>query len=60
MHVLVTAPDGSVEGYDDSRVGLYGLDVDETYTAPVAGEYLFEVGQTTENGTGYRLAISGA
>lgn len=60
MQVVITAPDGSDKDFDDSRKGLYGLDVDEVYTAPVAGEYRFEVGQTSEMGTGYRLAISAA
>jgi S1-C subfamily serine protease len=60
MRVIVRAPDGANKKFDDSRVGLYGVDVDETYTAPVAGEYMIEVGQVSDAPTGYHLTVSAA
>ena len=60
MQVVVKAPDGGDKEFDDSRVGLYGVDVDETYVAPVAGDYLVEVGQVSDAPTGYHLTVSKA
>jgi S1-C subfamily serine protease len=60
MQVIVKAPDGADKEFDDSRVGLYGVDVDETYVAPVAGDYLVEVGQVSDAPTGYHLTVSKA
>jgi S1-C subfamily serine protease len=46
--------------FDDSRAGLYGVDVDETYTAPSAGTYRIEVGTMEDIGTGYHFSIAEA
>lgn len=60
MQVVVTAPNGEEKEFDDSRAGLYGVDVDEVYTAPAEGEYILQVGQVSDAPTGYHLVISGA
>ena len=60
MRVVVKAPDGADKKFEDSRVGLYGVDVDETYEAPLAGDYLIEVGQVSDAPTGYHLTVSKA
>jgi S1-C subfamily serine protease len=60
MRVVVKGPNGEEEEFDDSRAGLYGVDVDEVYTAPSAGEYVIQVGQVSDAPTGYHLVISGA
>ena len=43
------------EGVRRLRAGLYGVDVDEMYTAPSAGEYVIQVGQVSDAPTGYHL-----
>ena len=58
MEVVIEAPDGDSKTFEDSRVGLYGLDVAETYVAEGAGDYLVQVGQVSDAPTGYHLAIT--
>jgi hypothetical protein len=60
MRVVVKGPNGEEKEFNDSRAGLYGVDVDEVYTAPSAGEYVIQVGQVSDAPTGYHLVISGA
>ena len=58
--VYVQGPDQSAadaEEFDDSEIGLYGLDVEETYTATVGGVHVIEVGQLDPAATGYHLEI---
>lgn len=59
MRVVVRDPSGDRdEVFEDSRVGLYGVDVDETFEAKEAGDYTFEVGQDTEHPTGYHFTVT--
>src|SRR5690606_20104719 len=63
MGVTIVEPGGDPgkpTRFDDSRAGLYGLDVDETYTAPATGTYRIEVGTMGDFGTGYRFSITAA
>jgi hypothetical protein len=61
MRVLVKAPgegsDEDAEEFDDSEVGLYGLDVEEVFTAEVDGLHTIEVGQVSDSATGYHFEI---
>jgi S1-C subfamily serine protease len=61
MGVTIVEPGQAYEDstdFDDSRAGLYGVDVDETYTAPVAGTYRIEVATMEELGTGYHFSVT--
>ncbi|MDQ2648579.1 MAG: S1C family serine protease [Actinomycetota bacterium] len=63
MAVMITEPGQDPEDateFDDSRAGLYGVDVDETYEAPATGTYRIEVGTMEDIGTGYRFSITAA
>jgi S1-C subfamily serine protease len=60
MGVTIVEPGQDYEDstdFDDSRAGLYGVDVDETYEAPVTGTYRVEVGTMENLGTGYHFSI---
>ncbi|HJR26164.1 MAG TPA: serine protease [Acidimicrobiales bacterium] len=57
MRVVVRAPSGEEDEFDDSKVGLYGVDVEETYTAEEDGTFTVEVGQVSEHATGYHFEI---
>jgi hypothetical protein len=58
MWVSVSGPGlEDTKDYDDSRTGLYGVDVDETFTAPAEGTYQLEVGSNDQTSVGYRLSL---
>jgi hypothetical protein len=58
MWVSVSGPGlDDTEDYDDSRTGLYGVDVDETFTAPAEGTYELQVGSNDQSSVGYRLSL---
>ena len=57
MAVLVRSPSGDETEFDDSRKGLYGADVEETYTAEEDGTFTLEVGQVSDHATGYHFEV---
>jgi S1-C subfamily serine protease len=58
MWVSVTGPGlDEAKDYDDSRTGLYGVDVDETFTAPADGTYELQVGSNDMSSIGYQLSL---
>ena len=57
MRVVVRAPSGDEEEFDDSEAGLYGVDVEEIFTAEEDGLFTLEVGQVSEHATGYHLEV---
>lgn len=59
--VSIIGPNGNAddsEDWDDSGSGLYGVDVEESFTAPVAGVYTIEVSETDGSSTAYYLKVS--
>lgn len=56
--VYIEGPGDEQEDFDDSRAGLYGVDVDEVYEARATGDYVFEVYENDGSSTGYRLQVS--
>jgi S1-C subfamily serine protease len=60
MAITIQAPGQSVYEaayFDDSGVGMLSYDVDETYTADVAGRYVLYVSANDGIATGYRLQL---
>jgi hypothetical protein len=57
MMVIVRAPSGDETEFDNSRTGLYGVDVKETYTAEEGGTFQVEVGQVSDHATGYHFEV---
>lgn len=59
--VSIVGPDEDAddsEDWDDSGAGLYGLDVEETFTAPTAGTYRLEVYENDGSSTAYHLSVT--
>ena len=57
MMVIVRSPSGDETEFDDSQAGLYGVDVEETFTAEESGTFTLEVGQVSDHATGYHFEV---
>jgi hypothetical protein len=61
MGVSIVGPNEDAddsEDWDDSGSGLYGLDVEESFTAPTAGTYEIEVYDQDGASTAYYLSVT--